>query len=86
MKDIFQYKVQDERKRYSFNLFINDLHEAQRAPSLFSGGTKLGGVTDIPYSCAAIRRNLDRLEGWSKRNLMKFNFINFVMNEGPAHR
>jgi len=34
--------------------------------------TKLGGVLDTPEGCAAIQRDLDRLETWAQRNLMKF--------------
>jgi len=35
--------------------------------------TKLGEVAGTPEGCAAIQQDLDRLEGWAERNLMKFN-------------
>lgn len=44
----------------------------------FTGGTKPGRVTDTPDGCAAIQRNLDRLEKAANKNLMKFN-------EGKRH-
>lgn len=39
----------------------------------FAGNTELGGMADTPDGCAAIQRDLDRLEKWSDRNLMKLN-------------
>ena len=39
----------------------------------FADDTKLEGVADTPEGCAAIQNNLDRLECWVVRNLMKFN-------------
>jgi len=38
----------------------------------FTDNTKFRGVADAPEGRAAIQRDLDRLEKWTERNLMKF--------------
>ena len=51
-----------------FNLLISDLdEETERTLS------KFGGAVDTLEGCTAIQRDLDRLESWAERNLMKFN-------------
>ena len=40
--------------------------------SKFTDGTKLGGVADTPGGCAALQKDLSRLERWAE-NCLRFN-------------
>ncbi|PKU43995.1 rna-directed dna polymerase from mobile element jockey-like [Limosa lapponica baueri] len=56
-----------------FSIF-NDLDEGTECTlSKFADDAKLGGVADTAGGCAAVQQELDRLESWVERNLMKFN-------------
>jgi len=56
-----------------FKFFINALDEELECTlRKFTDDINLGGVVDTPEGCAAIQRDLDRLESWAERNLMKF--------------
>jgi len=35
--------------------------------------TRLGGAVDTPDGCAAIQIDLEKLERWANRSLMKFS-------------
>jgi len=57
-----------------FNFFINGLGEDLECTlSKFADDTKLEGVVDTPDGCAAVRRDMDRLESRAEMNLMKIN-------------
>ena len=57
-----------------FNVFISDLDNRIKCSLMkFADDTKLSGVVDTPEQRAALQGDLDRLEEWANKNLMKFN-------------
>lgn len=57
-----------------FNIFINYPHDGtEYTLSKVADNTKSGEVTEKPDGCAAIQRDLNRLEKCANRNLLKFN-------------
>jgi len=57
-----------------FNIFIAYVgYVIESNFSKFADDTKLGGMVDTPEGCAAIQWDLDGLESWAERNLMRFN-------------
>ncbi|KAK4816690.1 hypothetical protein QYF61_020398 [Mycteria americana] len=57
-----------------FKILINDLDAGTECTlSKFADNANLRGVAETSGGCAAIQSDLDRLENWAVRHLMKFN-------------
>ena len=57
-----------------FNIFISHLDEGiESTLSEFAEDTELGGVADTLEGFLTVQQDLDRLESWAERNLMRFN-------------
>ncbi|KAK4823676.1 hypothetical protein QYF61_005647 [Mycteria americana] len=57
-----------------FNIRISDLDDGIKCTLMrFADDTKLSGEVDTSESRATLQEDLDRLEEWANKNLMKFN-------------
>ncbi|GAB0203278.1 mitochondrial enolase superfamily member 1 [Grus japonensis] len=57
-----------------FNIFVSDLDDGIKCTVMkFADDTKLSGEMDTSEGRATLQEDLDRLEEWANKNLMKFN-------------
>ena len=57
-----------------FNIFLSDLDDGIRCTLMkFADDTELSGEVDTLEGRATLPEDLDRLEEWANKNLMKFN-------------
>ena len=60
--------LESELASIQFNLFINDLDDRTECTL----GKFAEGLFDTPDGCAAIQKNIDSLEKWANKNLIKY--------------